>query len=658
MRFLILGGSLACLLILLIVSAELTSTSRFCSTCHYMKTFYQSWKTSSHSNIACSTCHYPPGIKNFFRAKMEGLMQLGRYWSKLYLKSKPWAEIPDESCLRPGCHEKRLLQGQVKFKKIIFDHKVHLTDLRRGKRLRCTSCHSQIVQGEHISVTESTCFICHFKESKTYPAISQCTHCHPREELTPPSQARCDHTVVFANGCDCDKCHRRTIVGDGAVPRENCYKCHFERERLEKYNDTDLIHLNHIWLHKIECNQCHLQIQHKIVRDIETLADCRTCHTGTHQAQKILYTGEGGRGVAHPQPNIMLEKGLSCKGCHMFHEETGGQNVKSGTYVSREQACESCHGKGFGRILKGWETSTAQKLTEIKAVLGKARAEIDRSKGAQKAKAAALLQDAAFNIDVIERGKSVHNVTYSQELIAVSFSGIEDALLLIGSSYKPEKLAISTVAVPNQCTLCHAGIEEISGQVFGLRFSHEPHLVIQKLACSTCHSNVKRHGEFVAAKESCAPCHHKEPKQDCGRCHEIQKTIYQGGTLGVLGLVKSVMSEAEIDCTGCHRDARHTIVRSDGKTCAGCHEPNYATMFGEWQSTIATLVKSIRASIEGLKKQNPAQEQKNVLLQIESGLQTIEIDGSLGVHNYGALEEALTSYKKMIDSMAKSPGHD
>ncbi len=657
-RFLILGGILGGLLVLLIVSAEITSTSRFCSTCHYMKPFYQSWKTSSHSHIACSTCHYPPGIRSFFRAKIEGLMQLGRYWTKLYLKSKPWAEIPDESCLRQGCHDKRLLEGQVKFKKVVFDHKVHLTDLKRGKRLRCTSCHSQIVQGEHITVTEATCFICHFKESKAYPAISQCSHCHHKEELTPPSNVRFDHTVVFANGFQCDKCHSRIIVGDGAVPRENCYKCHFERERLEKYGETDLIHLNHIALHKIECNQCHLQIQHKIERDIETIADCRTCHTGTHHAQKILYTGEGGKGIAHPLPNIMLEKGLSCKGCHMFHEETGGENIKSGTYVAREKACESCHGKGFGRILKEWETSTNQKLKEIRSIFEKTREEMDRSQSPQKAKAEELLQDAAFNIDVVERGKSVHNITYSQELIAACFSRLGEALQLIGSSYRPEKLAISTAAVPNQCTVCHTGIEEISGQVFGLRFSHEKHLVEQKLACSNCHSNVKRHGELIATKASCAPCHHEEPKRDCGACHEIQKTIYQGGDRDDLKLSKSVMFEAEVDCAGCHKNAQGHVVRSDGKTCANCHEPSYSAMFREWQSSITSLVKSIRTSMEELKKQNPAQDQKNLLQQIESGLLSIEIDGSLGVHNYGALEEVLTSYKKMIDSMAKSSGHD
>jgi nitrate/TMAO reductase-like tetraheme cytochrome c subunit len=163
------------MIVFLIGTIEYTSKSHFCASCHYMKPFYQSWKTSSHGHIECATCHYLPGPKSKIRAKIEGIMQLGRYWTKLYLKSKPWAEIPDESCLREGCHEKRLLEGMTKYKKVAFDHKIHFTDLKRGKQLRCTSCHSQIVQGEHITVTDSTCFICHFKESEHYPRISVTT---------------------------------------------------------------------------------------------------------------------------------------------------------------------------------------------------------------------------------------------------------------------------------------------------------------------------------------------------------------------------------------------------------------------------------------------------------------------------------------------------
>ena len=44
---------------------------------------------------------------------------------------------------------------------IPFDHTPHLTESRKGIRLRCTSCHSQVMVGSHIAVTPSTCALCH-----------------------------------------------------------------------------------------------------------------------------------------------------------------------------------------------------------------------------------------------------------------------------------------------------------------------------------------------------------------------------------------------------------------------------------------------------------------------------------------------------------------
>jgi NapC/NirT cytochrome c family, N-terminal region len=232
-------------LVLFAVSAELTSTSKFCSSCHYMKPFFESWQVSSHKDVECKACHYPPGLRSYFRTKIEGLVMVGRYWTKLYVKSKPWAEIQDESCLRPGCHDRRLLEGRVAFDKIVFDHKAHFEDLKRGKKLRCTSCHSQIVQGEHITVTPSSCFLCHFKNKDAETAGAECAVCHRKDDLL-AARERFDHTTVYAQGYRCDKCHIRVVSGEGEVPRETCDKCHFERERLEKFGDTDLMHRTHI----------------------------------------------------------------------------------------------------------------------------------------------------------------------------------------------------------------------------------------------------------------------------------------------------------------------------------------------------------------------------------------------------------------------------
>ena len=266
---------------------------------------------------------------------------------------------------------------------------------------------------------------------------------------------------MFDRGFQCDKCHSQVIIGDGAVPRENCFKCHFEKERLEKYGDTVLIHDNHIAKNKIECTQCHLAIQHKIVKDIETIADCRTCHTGSHQAQKILFTGQGGKGIDHPMPNVMLEKGLSCKGCHMFHEETGGRLVKSETSVPGEGLRVLPRGR-VRQDPQSWQISTRKKLRTISERLSAGGPGSRPGRSAGRAKAGGLLEEAAFNIDVVERGKSVHNITYSQELLAASLTRSKRPSELAGSSYKPDRTSFKPRNPENACLNCHAGIEEIN----------------------------------------------------------------------------------------------------------------------------------------------------------------------------------------------------
>jgi hypothetical protein len=157
----------------------------------------------------------------------------------------------------------------------------------------------------------------------------------------------------------------------------------------------------------------------------------------------------------------------------MFHEEAGGKLVKSETMISKEKACESCHGSGFGRLLKNWQVSTERKLRQIKSVYAKADGEVAASRSADKAKARDLLQEAAFNIDVVDRGKAVHNISYSQDLLLAAVQRIEEALQAAGSSYRPEKLLIETAVAPGQCSECHAGIEEINTEIYGLSFRRE-----------------------------------------------------------------------------------------------------------------------------------------------------------------------------------------
>lgn len=629
-RWWLLG--LGVFLLIFVLAAEFTSRSSFCSVCHYMKPFYESWKASSHGKIECQVCHYPPGLRSKLRAKVEGLLQVGRYWTKLYLKSKPWAEIPDEACLRPGCHDKRLLEGQVKFQSVVFDHKVHFEDLRRGKRLRCTSCHSQIVQGEHITVTESSCFICHFKQSTHYPRIADCFHCHKSENLV-ANKSRYDHQVAIQSNLACQRCHVQVTMGDGVVPKENCYKCHFERDRLDRYEDTDLIHSTHITAHKIECNQCHLEIQHKIIKDVEVMADCRTCHTNFHEAQKILYSGQGGKGLSHPTPSVKMEKGLSCQGCHVLHEAAGSKLLPAETLKASGEACETCHGRGFSQLLLQWEQAAAKEIAAAKQVMARAQQELASAPEVNKKKAASLLAEAAFNIAVIEKGKAVHNMAYSQELLQAAAALVAEAMKLIGSNYQPPGLTAAAGRVPASCAACHQGVNNLSVKIFGHNFSHGLHLEKTDLECQTCHALTPQHGKLVATESTCASCHHDPPAKTCHSCHEVQSRFFEGGKLFDLNIPADSMAEAGIDCQSCHRPAKGKISRVDSQSCLECHEENYFQEFKDKQEEIRAKMKSIQAILAGLKNVSLTAGEKTALEEDKRILEEMINEGSSGAHN-------------------------
>ena len=59
-----------------------------------MEPYYQSWATSSHSDVACIECHYAPGVKAEAMGKLQAANQVVKYITGTQ-GPKPWAEIED-----------------------------------------------------------------------------------------------------------------------------------------------------------------------------------------------------------------------------------------------------------------------------------------------------------------------------------------------------------------------------------------------------------------------------------------------------------------------------------------------------------------------------------------------------------------------------------
>ncbi|MCE1165200.1 MAG: cytochrome c3 family protein [Bacteroidetes bacterium] len=648
-RFLLFTGIwFVVLIVFLAASAEYTSRPSFCPTCHYMEPFYQSWKTSSHNKVECVQCHFEPGLEGKIKGKLNGLVQIVNYISSSYKKRKPWADIPDNTCGRAGCHENQAFKDTVYVTKgINFNHKHHLQELRRGKKLKCTSCHSQIVQGSHMQVTYTTCFNCHFKKSDDpehkLDKLSNCKTCHTLDQKTPEQLAamRFNHTSVVERKIECNSCHSNVVAGNGEVGKERCFQCHFETEKLDKYPDVEFMHKTHILKHSMTCIYCHSPIEHKVQKlQAGTAPDCKSCHENSHSPQVDLYTGVNGKNTEE-SPSSMYASGISCKGCHTLHE--AGKS-STNTMKAKKDACDNCHGKGYGNLIGQWEQSTSKRLVQIKSIFNSAKRIIEGSKSDKKNEALVKLDEAQHNIKIVELGKSVHNIQFADKLLVGSYGLMKDAVGMVSGSKLPD-FKSNADYVPNECSNCHSGIQEVNKTIFGKQFSHNVHIVKQHVQCNKCHSNDKKHGELIISFNTCNSCHHSEAKTNdaCAKCHGLTAQVYNGTFEGKNS--PDIMKSNGVGCVDCHND-KGQIVKPNEKICAKCHDAEYSKMMLDWKSDI----KKLSGTLNEILSKNSAElnGDANAVNDAKTLIKKINANPSLFAHNYDLLSTLLSEKKKKL----------
>jgi nitrate/TMAO reductase-like tetraheme cytochrome c subunit len=565
------------LLILSVVFVEYSTSPQFCNSCHNMEPYYNAWKTSTHNFVPCVDCHYSPGIQDQARSKFEALNQVVSYITRTY-GSKPRAEISDYSCLRSECHSQRLLQGRVDFGGIHFDHGPHLVEVRRGLKLRCTSCHSQIVQGTHMTVTTSTCFLCHFKGVPVGESISGCPSCHPPPEATIEFEGVAfNHAEIIERNIRCTKCHVQVVQGQGEVPKERCLICHGEPGRIQRYDDVTLIHGKHVSDHKIDCEECHNAIQHGLVKMASALeVDCATCHPDHHAEVRELYMGIGGRGLP-ANPSSMFMTRVGCSGCHLVHKDVDGAGE---IVVASEASCIHCHGTGFHGMLESWKEEIGDGLRSLSRSLEKAGRILDARRSAPgHGEAVGRLEDARHNLGVVERGDGVHNVKYAIDLLESAFESIGESMRLVGADFSPPRPGIISESGPKKgtCLTCHVGVSSRRLTAFGRDFLHSPHLRAGR-DCVDCHERTTPytspgvpHGALRIGGEACASCHHSGDTFDCDSCHDD----FRGKKIRFRGRIfqhDRHLGAMEIPCGECHGGTRSgSVAVGRDADCQSCH---------------------------------------------------------------------------------------
>ena len=643
-RGLFLTFLLACFVFVagVFLSYHLSTQTGTCDSCHFEKTYVESWKGSEHADVECHTCHTPLG----FGGKMNrGLRAMATAWHYAWGTHSrvPRTEIDDRNCLQDGCHDTRLIEGPIEFVKgIEFDHADHLGDNIRGIDLRCTSCHSQIVQGAHMEVTEETCFLCHFKNLPRGQAISGCA-CHgPPEDLVIHEGFEFEHSQYITLGVVCEECHVNVTAGSGEVPRGVCQGCH--NPRLEAYDNVGFMHRKHVVEHTVDCASCHEPMDHRDVELVRSLeASCTTCHTAPHNFSRDIFMGIGAKGVA-PYPSIMFKAQVGCDGCHResVHQTLGSGEVSSAT----AEACVMCHGKGFDNMLHEWRETIDLYLDRVAPLHRRASAAYRSAGASAKERVRKAMEEADYNVDFLARGHGEHNLVYTKLILIQVQEDLNDVLRGLRPSWRDETPLVFTESdLRGNCTMaCHANLRKAKIVSFeGLELTHNDHVYKHNLSCTYCHDNSEVHGKVKLKRENCLGCHHTQENRECTDCHHLQKRMIGG--IARFGVAEEPAIMADVDCSDCHTVLHGGNNRAATlQTCVDCHEEGYDEFVADWQDETRSRLAELREKDAEIRRLEVTARSRSVptetiraaeMLRTEarSFFDLIEKDRSGGAHN-------------------------
>jgi nitrate/TMAO reductase-like tetraheme cytochrome c subunit len=425
---------------------KVTGHPKFCVSCHNMEGYYASWEHSSHKDVACVGCHTKPGVAGTVAAKAQGMVQLVQYVAGSY-GTKPHGEISSASCQHGGCHEEIGKDDKfvMLYDRIKFRHDRHLLEHPNGKTLNCVSCHGQTVQGQHISVSKTTCLTCHFYgRGDKQVATGDCQTCHPTpEEPVTFVDEPFSHQDFLAGDGDvtCIHCHSQVTQGSGTVSRARCLSCHLEDEEHAEVKDQDQeeFHLIHVSAGHFDCLSCHEEIKHgdrAMAEQLLTSSNCTTCHGGKrHSIQEAIYAGTAVEELDNA-PDVMYEAGVACDGCHDDSQITHLGNLTLTSRISGAKQCVDCHdNEDCAEDLASWQEATKEMLGELGPALAELEKALQSSKASteQLVKAKKLAGSARTKLDIVLKDGSygAHNVGYVMEILDKVLEEIEMGQSLI-----------------------------------------------------------------------------------------------------------------------------------------------------------------------------------------------------------------------------------
>jgi predicted CXXCH cytochrome family protein len=207
------------------------------------------------------------------------------------------------------------------------------------------------------------------------------------------------------------------VRGNGEVPPERCTVCHNRQDDLRRIDDHVFLHQMHVTEHKVDCLDCHLEIQHSLDphRMEYAVSDCRSCHPNEHGEQIKLLRGEGAKSVPASRGSMAVA-GLSCRTCH---QESVTTATGSTLWKASTEVCSQCHdAAATDRVLVRHE-QLKESMAAIEAGLTRAREAVSAANldATRAAEVAGRLQDLEADLQFLRVGNSIHNMHYADSLV-------------------------------------------------------------------------------------------------------------------------------------------------------------------------------------------------------------------------------------------------
>ncbi len=354
---------------------------------------------------------------------------------------------------------------------------------------------------------------------------------------------------------------------------------------------------------QLDCASCHPAVHATMVGTPQEKAGrCLTCHPRAHEAVRTLYEGAD----TTVRPDRMYTARVECRACHT--DAALAASSAAPRLAAIGQACVSCHGTRFDKILPRWTEGLDWRSRAVASYVAAANADATL---AGRTDAPAALRAAAADLALVRTGDGLHNVTAADALLRSATQEVARAYRRAGASVPPAP-ALGPDPATTSCGYCHYGVEAVRDTVFGQMFDHADHVVAADVACSQCHSTYdyftagthdadSRHGKTTVTAATCNQCHHVTSKLACTTCHRpadlatrpesvaLPLHLQPAGAPTSRAVAFRHDVHAGVACTDCHtsRTAVELVARCttcheshhrDARDCTTCHGPQLLSL--------------------------------------------------------------------------------